>query len=147
MLCAIRLARRRVALPSQRVARVSRLIGKFDTTAKPHHWQVRRVRRNRLATVSLITEKSPAQVPFLVGDDLNATNATHAGWRFDARYSHWPPGKWRAVNRIRRSYCRLPGWHFLLEGRSLAIASAGCLRCLGGLEFDPAARLSLAPYI
>ena len=64
MLCAIRLARRRVALPLQRVARVSRQIGKFDTTAKPHHWQVRWVRRNRLATLSLVTEKYTVQVPF-----------------------------------------------------------------------------------
>src|ERR1700733_11970682 len=42
---------------------------------------------------------------------LRATLSTQqtpptAGWRFDARYSHWPPGKWRAVNRIRRSCCR-----------------------------------------
>jgi len=94
------------------VARVSRLIGNSDSTAKPGAWQVRDVER------SFFSNGRVEVIP-------NVRNATPRSGVSKPALVTGLPAKWR-VAALRCSGCRLPGRLFPFEGRSLAVARAGC---------------------
>jgi hypothetical protein len=108
----IYLAQRR-ACSTPWVARVSRLIGNSDTTAKPNAWQVRAVGATFFSNG-------------LCGKRNTKCKKRHSmEWRLGACDRHWPPSQVDSGVCLRRSGCRLPDWLFPFEGRSLAVARAG----------------------
>ena len=108
------LALRRACSTHARVARVSRLIGNSDTTAKPV-----RVASARYGGKLFSNGREEAE------DLANARNATPRSG-VSCLPGHWPPSQVESGVCFHRSVCRLPGWLFPFEGRSLAVARAGC---------------------
>ena len=117
------LAPRRACSTHIRVARVSRLIGNSDTTAKICLWQVALWWQGVTCGESRGAEKSLAAG--LISP--NAGNATPFGAA--SRYScicHWPPKQTKDGGCLHRSCFRLPDRLLPFEGRSLAVALVGC---------------------
>ncbi len=115
------------------VARVSRLIGKSDTTAKRPGWQVY-FAGTLGAGASPSAQNSPKRTKrhsVRNGVSLSCTG-------------HWPP-RYRVYGGcFHRTYCRFPGRFSLLRAASLAVALAGSCCSLGWPDLSPAAGTSLA---
>jgi hypothetical protein len=105
-----------LALPTLRVARVSRLIGNFDTTAKGHGWQEEGVEEgNRRGTGAGNCPETRNATPRSGVSDLcdrSAGPVTGPLKGVAEAFCPWPSAGF-------------PGWLFPFQGRSLAIALAG----------------------
>jgi hypothetical protein len=97
------LALRRACSTHNWVARVSRSIGNFDTTAKPLRWQVGGAGRIGLATFPWECHQRGTAWAIRSANARNATSRAGGVARFTAgpllgvRAGHWPPSIGRAV--------------------------------------------------
>jgi len=122
------------SLSPSRVARVSRLIGKIDSTVKFRVWQVRCATRNPLYPAPMhsvpIREREIRSEPR--GQGAHARKATLFGVAFPLSCAgHWPPKR-----RVDGGFSTVPtadspGRLSLLRAASLAVALAGHLLFFG----------------
>jgi hypothetical protein len=116
------------------VARVSRLIGKFDTTACRSGWQVHFgvIHSSDLVCSARMRQRQETPLP--------------SEWRFLSCAGHWPPKQMASAVSAAPSAGFPAGFPFV-GAASLAVALAGSCCSWGWPGFSPAAGTSLAPSV
>jgi len=132
------LARRRACSARFRVARVSRLIGYFDTTAKHSGWQVhfggRLLRNLRAATLHGIELDS---VPGHAANSSKRKNATPKSGVSLSCAGHWPP-KYRVDgSSLTVPTADFPAGHPFFEGRFVGDCSCRASALLWAGRISP----------
>ena len=128
------LARRRACSTHARVARVSRLIGNSDSTAKPAAWQVRDVER------SFFGNGRVEVIPYV-------RNATPRSGVSKPALVTGLPAKWRVASVCAAPAAGFPAGSSLLRAARWRLLMPGALCCSGSLDVPPTAYTSLAPSL
>ena len=123
-----------LALPLTGVARVSRLIGNFDTTGKPYTWQVGDVDGSFFGNGC--RNRNP---------DARKRHS-YSEWRLNAcaGYGHWPPDHILSAVDTVAPIAGFPAGFSLLRATRWRLLMPGARCCSGSLGVPPATDTSLA---